>query len=121
MKNILDFAGYSITEDGKVYSHKRKRFKKLLIDRHGYQYVILTQGDGKSVFRFVHRLVAEAFIANPEGKRTVNHLDGDRLNNCKEYLEWATQSENNTHAYRTGLRVHHKYKQVTQGVMGEAV
>ena len=52
----------------------------------------------------VHRLVAEAFIPNPDNKPTVNHIDGNRLNNDISNLEWATMHEQNIHAYRTGLK-----------------
>ena len=51
----------------------------------------------------IHRLVAQAFIPNPQNKLEVNHIDGNKLNNKVDNLEWATRSENEQHAYRTGL------------------
>lgn len=52
----------------------------------------------------VHRLVALAFIPNPEGNPQINHAYGNKMDNCVDNLEWNTNSENNRHAFRTGLR-----------------
>ena len=52
----------------------------------------------------IHRLVAENFIPNPENKKEVNHIDGNKHNNHVSNLEWVTTSENRLHAFRTGLQ-----------------
>jgi hypothetical protein len=78
----------------------------------GYWKIRLTDKNGLGKDHKVHRLVAAAFIPNPEGKPFINHIDGNPLNNHVSNLEWCTQSENMYHAYRTGLRKtnFHKYK-----------
>ena len=63
-----------------------------------YNHVVLSYM-GKTETKTVHRLVAEAFIPNPDGKRTVNHKDGDGENNIVSNLEWATQSEQELHKW----------------------
>lgn len=68
----------------------------------GYKIVALHM-NGYAKKYLVHRLVAEAFIPNPEDKQYVNHKDGDKSNNVLSNLEWATPSENIHHAYDTGL------------------
>lgn len=69
--------------------------------RHRYQSVGLYNGKHKN--HLVHRLVAIAFVQNTTNQLTVNHKDGNRLNNKAENLEWCSQSENVTHAYTMGL------------------
>ena len=76
--------------------------EKVLTDVHGYLYCYLYKnGQGKRYA--VHRLVAFAFLPNPGNKREINHLDGNKHNNCVENLEWVTRKENQRHAIQTGL------------------
>lgn len=79
-----------------------ERIIKGSCDTKGYYQVELKK-DGKRNIRFIHRLVAEAFIENPEGKKQVNHKDGDKTNNMAENLEWVTCLENIRHAWEHGL------------------
>ncbi len=72
----------------------------------GYLQVNLCKpkGGGKAVSGLIHRLVAEAFIPNPDNLPVVNHKDGNKTNNRADNLEWVTASENSFHAVRTGLK-----------------
>ena len=73
----------------------------------GYKKVELCK-DGKRKGFKVHRLVAIAFIPNPDNKPEVNHIDGNKINNNIDNLEWVTSSENSIHAYETGLNPNKK-------------
>ncbi len=105
MRNINN--RYAIEDNGDVYSkcdyHGGSIYEwrklKPWINKGGYKVVTI---DGKK--HTVHRLVAFAFIHNFNSSQNhVNHLDGDKLNNNANNLEWCTQAENNLHAYSTGL------------------
>ena len=72
------------------------------LNSNGYIRVSLATKDG-SGYKFVHRLVAELFIPNPDNKPFVNHIDGNKCNNRADNLEWCTKSENERHAWNMGL------------------
>lgn len=111
-KTITDYENYVVSNTGDVirlkYKDKKgaKRPFKLLkpsITKDGYAWVRLTNETGKKEFR-VHRLVASEFVENVQNKEQVNHIDGNKLNNKVDNLEWSTRNENMQHAYDTGLK-----------------
>lgn len=93
---MVDSLGNVYRQDGKVLIQHKNKF--------GYMNVMLRK-DGKQKQHKVHRLVAQAFIPNPQGKEQVNHIDGDKTNNAVWNLEWVTPKENVNHAFRTGLNI----------------
>lgn len=92
---------YEVSNLGRVRT-KEGNIKKLFEDNKGYMRLQLYV-NGKRINKRVHRLVAEAFIPNPDNKPTVNHKDGNKKNNSVENLEWATYSENQYHSIKTEL------------------
>lgn len=96
----LTLEDYDITRDGKIINKNT-----------GYQ--LTPQPNGKGYLRvsigkqlmFVHRLVAEKYIPNPDNKTQVNHKDGNKLNNCVDNLEWVSNQENRNHAINNGLHL----------------
>ena len=84
---------YSITNDGKVYSHKRGKFLKPRISMDGYNRVALTKEGYRREYR-IARLVAMSYLREPKEDEQVNHKDYNRVNDILENLEWVTPSEN---------------------------
>lgn len=113
-KTIPGFGGrYEVSNIGRIRSYANGRHgnkdgfvvlkqKKI---RGGYLQVNLymPNGNGKQYCKLVHRLVAEAFVLNPNDLPVVNHMDGNKVNNMADNLEWVTVSENRFHAVRNGL------------------
>lgn len=108
VRDIHGFEGsYQITSEGDVISLISSKILSPGIKPGGYQYVGLsTPKGGGRVYKMVHRLVAEAFIKNPDDKPEVNHIDGNKINNTVGNLEWVSRSENATHGFNTGLMTH---------------
>lgn len=90
-KKIEGFNGYSISNLGTVRNDKTGKFLKFFKKREGYLQVQLGK---KNNPLYVHRLVANAFIPNIYQKPQVNHIDGNKQNNCVNNLEWCTAREN---------------------------
>lgn len=100
---INDFTHHSINRDGVIINLKTGNIKAQWIGANGYKHVDIQEyGIPKKIA--IHRLLALQYLPNPEHKRTVNHIDGNKLNNNLTNLEWATDSENVEHAYKIGLQ-----------------
>ena len=102
-KDIEGFPNYQISNLGNVWSKKTNRILKPYKTNRGY----LTVGfwlDGKKKRLSIHRLVAQAFLTNPQNFPEVNHINGYKTDNNLDNLEWATGRNNILHAYQAGLR-----------------
>lgn len=114
---IIDYEDYyEISNLGRIKSldrtvvytnrNRTQHYKSKLLtpskNQDGYFKVSLNK-DGKLDVKIIHRLVALAFIPNPENKPQINHIDGNKLNNCVDNLEWNTNIENLNHSYLNNL------------------
>lgn len=123
LKVINDFEGYFISDDGKVFSNLGKGNRrcgktvelheiKPRITRNGYLRVYCRQtSTGKRKDLYIHRLVAEYFIPNPNNKTQINHINCRRDDNRVGNLEWCTSKENNAYTIQLG----HMYRDKTTG------
>ena len=111
-KDIVGYENeYQINQFGEIRtlkdSPKLKKYdvlKPQISKRNGYVYQMLYK-NGKEKLLRVHRLVAMAFLPNPNNLPQVNHKDGNKQNNSVDNLEWCKQSDNMKHAYKNGLQI----------------
>ena len=102
-KVIPDYPDYVAFDNGNIYSRTTHKLLKVNKKHTGYCTVDLYK-NSKSKSVSVHRVIAGLFCENLNGKKEINHIDGDKTNNAASNLEWATRAENLRHAYITGLR-----------------
>lgn len=106
-KDVVGFEGlYKVSNLGNVRSVARLGTNGVVLKKRyfatGYEKTTLYKNCKQTTF-VTHRIVAEAFIPNPNNLPQINHIDGNKLNNRVDNLEWVTCSDNVKHAYRTGL------------------
>lgn len=106
-KNVKGYDSYQVSNYGRV-RRLSKGVYKIKGQNTGTWGYFVTNIDGTP--KLVHRLIAEAFIPNPDNKLEVNHINGDKLDNLPSNLEWVTFSENKIHAIQTGLNDYTKNK-----------
>lgn len=104
--NGVTYNDLEVSTDGQLRNIKTGTLYRLHIGATGYLGVCVSLGSRKDKRLFkIHKCVAESFIDRPEGLSIVNHIDGNKLNNCVDNLEWCTPSENTRHAVKAGLKV----------------
>lgn len=107
-KSLPEYVGIEVSNLGRVrkntYKHRNEVIGEFCKDRDGYYRCTVYRLNGSYTSQPVHRLIAKAFIDNPDNKPCVNHKDNDRTNNRVENLEWVTPKENVHHSFLYGDR-----------------
>ena len=94
-RDIPGYEGlYAATEDGRIWSHRQKKFMKTGGEPDNYQIIWLVNENHKGRSEYVHRLIAQTFIPNPDNLPVVNHKDEHKDHNWVDNLEWCTQRTN---------------------------
>ncbi len=97
-REVKEYSNYEVNQLGEIRHKKRQKILKPRSNNGGYQYVNF-KINGKNTNFAVHRIVANAFIPNPNGYTEVNHKDYNKKNNCVDNLEWVSSSQNKQHSY----------------------
>lgn len=105
----IDGFDYSVNDKGVVKNNKTNRILKTTESTSGYLFVQLS--DGKPHMKYIHRLVGEAFIPNPNNLPQIDHIDGDKHNNNASNLRWVSVSENRL-SYGSEERARNRMREV---------
>lgn len=120
-KKIKEFENYEVSNFGNVRNVESGEILKATLNTWGYPCVTLCMKN-KRKNKTVHRLVAEAFIVNPNNFPEVNHKDENKHNNCVDNLEWVTKKVNMNYGTRTKRASESRFKKVNQySVNGELI
>lgn len=104
MKQHPKYEHVFVTPDGKIFSNKSGKLKELTqFEKNGYLKCTIFEDDNVISQKFVHRLVAETFIPNPNNLPEIDHIDCNKQNNLKDNLEWVTSKENKRRAWNNNL------------------
>ena len=103
-KDIPNYEGlYQASNLGRIRNARTNLIRKN-VKSFGLYYTIILNVNGKQHLHLVHRLIAQTFIPNPDNKKEINHIDGNKHNNKIDNLEWVTRKENAIHSIKNGLQ-----------------
>lgn len=108
MAKLENYSSYEIYEDGRIYSYKSRKWLTLKPRQDGYIRVRLVNDNGEIKDLYLHRIIAQTFIPNPENLPCVNHKDENRMNCHKDNLEWCTYEYNINYGSRTERMVQNR-------------
>ena len=98
-RKIEGFENYSVSDTGEIRNDLTGKKLKSFVSSTGYKISHLSANGIKKTVK-LHRIIAKAFIPNPNNKKCVNHINGNKQDNSLNNLEWCTHSENNIHSYK---------------------
>lgn len=101
---VVEGTNYEVSNMGNIRNATTQKVMKETTDRYGYPKICKRTLEGNPLYSTVHRLVAKAFIPNPENKPEINHINGIKNDNRVENLEWCTRHENIRHSWENGMR-----------------
>lgn len=105
MKDVKGYEGlYAVTSCGRVWSYKRNKFLNPCVDGKGYLHVTMCKNGEKRTLK-IHRLVAQAYIPNPENLETIDHIDNNKQNNCINNLRWMTVMDNIDRSIKARIKI----------------